>query len=137
MVGTVGAVRPEFDQDVDGTGAGGGRSPVAAAVREWLAGGPAPERAVLRAAVKESLATVAAMAPGRSVELRVPPFGAVQCISGPRHGRGTPPNVVEADPRTWLSLVTGRLTWAEAVDSGALHASGSRAGEVERLLPLS
>ena len=86
----------------------------AAAVLAWLDGGPEPARPVVRAAVKESLAALAAVAPGRSVEVRVPPFGAVQCVSGLRHGRGTPPNVVEADPRTWLALVTGRLTWDEA-----------------------
>jgi hypothetical protein len=109
----------------------------AAAVRAWLAGGDPPERAVLRAAVKESLAALAAAAPGRSVEVRVPPFGAVQCVSGPRHGRGTPPNVVEADPRTWLAVATGALTWDEAVGSGALLASGTRSAEVAHLVPLS
>ena len=96
----------------------------------------APDRAVLRAAVKESLAALAAAAPGRSVEVRVPPFGAVQCVSGPRHARGTPPNVVETDPRTWLALATGRLDWADAVASGALVASGKRAAEIARYLPL-
>jgi Bacterial SCP ortholog len=106
-------------------------------VREWLAGGAEPERSVVRAAVKGSLAAIAAAAPGRSVEVRVPPFGAVQCISGPRHGRGTPPNVVEAGPRTWLALVTGTLTWEEARESGALIASGTRSAEVSRLLPLT
>jgi len=106
------------------------------AVLDWLAGGAAPDRAVLRAAVKGSLAALAAAAPGRSVEVRVPPFGAVQCVSGPRHGRGTPPNVVEADPRTWLALVSGRLTWAAALDLGKLTASGTRTGEIGRLLPL-
>ncbi|GAA1306771.1 sterol carrier family protein [Pseudonocardia xinjiangensis] len=107
------------------------------AVLDWLDGGPSPERPVLRGAVKESLAAVAAAAPGRSVEVRVPPYGAVQCVSGPRHGRGTPPNVVETDPRTWLALVTGRLTWVQAVEEGALRASGTRSGEIACLLPLS
>jgi hypothetical protein len=106
---------------------------IAAAVSEWLDGGPQPERSVVRAAVKESLAAVAALAPGRSVEVRVPPFAAVQCISGPRHTRGTPPNVVETDARTWLSLATGRLTWDAALASGALTASGARSGEVAQL----
>lgn len=105
-------------------------------VLAWLAGGEPPERSVQRAAVKASLAALTAVAPGHSVEVRVPPFGAVQCVSGPRHGRGTPPNVVEADPRTWLALATGRLGWHEALHTGRLTASGSRAGEVERLLPL-
>jgi hypothetical protein len=107
------------------------------AVLAWLDGGAAPDRAVQRAAVKESLAALAALAPGNSVEVRVPPFGAVQCISGPRHGRGTPPNVVEADPRTWLGLVTGRMGWNDALHSGRLSASGTRTGEVRRLLPLT
>ena len=107
------------------------------AVLAWLAGGPDPDRAVLKAAVKESLAALVELAPGHSVEVRVPPFGAVQCISGPRHTRGTPPNVVEADPRTWLQLATGAWTWGDAVRSGRLLASGSRAGEVAGLLPLA
>lgn len=103
----------------------------------WLDGGPAPDRAVQRAAVKESLAALATRAPGHSVEVRVPPFGAVQCISGPRHGRGTPPNVIEADPRTWLGLVTGRVGWNDALRSGRLSASGTRTGEVRELLPFT
>jgi hypothetical protein len=107
-----------------------------AAVEAWLDGGPPPERAVLKAAVKESLAELARCAPGRSVEVRVPPFGAVQCVEGPRHGRGTPPNVVEADARTWLALVTGRTGWAAALASGALLASGGRSAAVAGLLPL-
>jgi hypothetical protein len=102
----------------------------------WLSGGPPPERSVQRAAVKESLAALVALAPGRSVEVRVPPFGAVQCIEGPRHTRGTPPNVVEADPRTWLALATGAQSWADALATGRLTASGSRAVEVAALLPL-
>jgi hypothetical protein len=107
-----------------------------AALDAWLAGGPPPDRAVLRAAVKESLAALAAAAPGRSVEVRVPPFGAIQCLEGPRHTRGTPPGVVETDPRTWLALATGRLEWTGAVASGAVRASGTRTPEVARYLPL-
>ena len=103
----------------------------------WLDGGAAPGRAVLRAAVKESLAALAADAPGRSVEVRVPPFGAVQCIAGPRHTRGTPPNVVETDARTWLALALGRLDWATAVANGAVVASGARAAEIADHLPLA
>jgi Bacterial SCP ortholog len=111
--------------------------PGVAALEAWLAdAGPAPDRAVLRAAVKESLAALAAAVPGRSVEVRIPPFGAVQCVEGPRHGRGTPPNVVETDARTWLALATGRLGWADAVASGRLRASGSRTPELARHLPL-
>ena len=74
---------------------------------------------MLRAAVKQSLAAVAAAAPGHSVEVRIPPYGAVQCVSGPRHGRGTPPNVVETDARTWLALVAGSTTWDAALATGA------------------
>jgi hypothetical protein len=103
---------------------------------DWLDGGPEPERAVRKAAVKASLEELARRAPGHSVEVRVPPFGAVQCIAGPRHTRGTPPNVVETDPRTWTALAVGRLGWAEAVASGLVSASGSRAGEIADLLPL-
>lgn len=106
------------------------------AVLAWLDGGPAPDRATVKAAVKESLAALAAAVPGRSVEVRVPPFGAVQCVEGPRHGRGTPPNVVETDPRTWLALVTGRLSWADAEATGSLRASGARSGAVADALPL-
>ena len=67
----------------------------------------------------------------------MPPFGAVQCVEGPRHTRGTPPNVVETDPRTWLELATGARTWNDAVHSGQLRVSGNRAGEVAALLPLA
>lgn len=86
--------------------------------------------------MKESLATLAELVPGRSVEVRIPPFGAVQCVAGPRHGRGTPPNVVEADPRTWLALVLGLLSWEEARRGGALSASGARTADVAACLPL-
>ncbi len=105
-------------------------------VLAWIDGGPPPDRSVQRAAVKESLAALTSVAPGRSVEVRVPPYGAVQCVSGPTHGRGNPPNVVETDPRTWLALATGRLDWVEALRTGRLSASGTRTGEVARLLPL-
>ena len=70
---------------------------------------------------------MATRAPGRSLELRVPPYAAVQCVEGPRHTRGTPPNVVETDPLTWIRLAAGRLDWREAVTSGAVRASGERA----------
>jgi hypothetical protein len=103
----------------------------------WLDGGPAPERAVQKAAVKESLAELARRAPGHSVEVRVPPFGAVQCVEGPRHTRGTPPNVVETDARTWLALVLGRTGWEAQTATGAVRASGSRAAEIAGLLPLT
>lgn len=94
-----------------------------------------PARADLAAAVRLSLRTLAASAPGRSVEVRVPPFAAVQCVEGPRHTRGTPPNVVETDSRTWLELALGRLQWTEAVDSGRVAASGNRA-DLAQWLPI-
>lgn len=74
-------------------------------------------------------------APGRSVELRVPPYAAVQCVEGPRHTRGTPPNVVETAPLTWIRLASGRLAWADAVAAGELHASGERS-DLSPYLPL-
>ncbi|GAB0101843.1 sterol carrier family protein [Nocardia sp. JMUB6875] len=109
-----------------------------AAVGEWLRDDTVakPARAEVAAAVRGTVRALAADAPGHSVEVRVPPFVAVQCIEGPRHTRGTPPNVVETDARTWLLLATGLLGFEDAVESGALSASGSRAGEVARWLPV-
>ncbi|SCE85295.1 hypothetical protein GA0070564_1011322 [Micromonospora mirobrigensis] len=89
--------------------------------------GRTPERPVLRDAVRALLTALVERAPGRSVEVRVPPYGAVQCIPGPRHTRGTPPNVVETDPQTWLAVATGRLAWSEAVSDGRIRVSGIRA----------
>jgi hypothetical protein len=107
-----------------------------AAVLPWLAGAAdRPERPVLAAAVRLSLRVLPAIAPGRSVEVRVPPFAAVQCVTGPRHTRGTPPNVIETDPRTWLELATGRLSWADAMSAGRVAASGARA-DISALLPV-
>src|SRR5919112_1903643 len=98
--------------------------------------GAEPERAVLRDAVRALLSELARTAPGRSVEVRIPPFGAIQCVAGPRHTRGTPPNVVETDPMTWLLVATGRLTWADAVASGRVRASGIRT-DLSEFLPVS
>jgi hypothetical protein len=108
------------------------------AVASWLRDdtAPAPEGADLAAAVRLTARTLAQLAPGASVELRVPPFVAVQCISGPRHTRGTPPNVVETDARTWLLLATGLLGVEDVAAGGALRMSGSRAGEVAAWLPV-
>lgn len=92
-------------------------------------------RAALRAAVSYTLGLLTSRAPGRSVEVRVPPLAAVQCVPGPRHTRGTPPNVVETDPMTWLDLAAGELTWAAAVASGRVRASGRRA-DISAYLPL-
>lgn len=82
-----------------------------------------------------TLEEFADVAPGNSVEVRVPPDGAVQAVAGPRHTRGTPPNVVETDPQTWLELATGALTWPDALASGRVHASGERA-DLADWLPL-
>jgi hypothetical protein len=100
-----------------------------------LDAGENPEAATLRDAVRFLLADLARRAPGRSVEVRVPPYGAVQCVEGPRHSRGTPPNVVETDPLTWLLVATGRLSWAQAVADGRLTASGTRADISEYIAP--
>jgi hypothetical protein len=106
-----------------------------AAVLAARADGAEPERAALRAAVRYSLGQLAEKVPGRTVEVRVPPFAAVQCIPGPRHTRGTPPNVVETDPLTWLDLATGQLEWEAALAAGRVHASGQRAN-LTSYLPL-
>jgi len=108
------------------------------AVEDWLRDDarPEPSRADLAAAVRLTARTLAAHAAGASVEVRIPPFVAVQCISGLRHTRGTPPNVVETDPRTWLLLATGLLQLTEASTTGAVQLSGSRAGEIQAWLPL-
>src|SRR6476469_4516171 len=109
-----------------------------AAVGEWLRDDsrPEPSRTELAEAVRLTARTLAAIAPGASVEVRVSPFVAVQCISGPAHRRGNPPNVLETDPRTWLLLATGLENVAGATASGAVRLSGSRAGEVAAWLPL-
>ena len=105
-------------------------------VRPWLAGeAEQPPRAVVGAAVKTSARWLAQHVPGRSVELRVPPHVAVQCIEGPRHTRGTPPNVVETDAATWLKLTTGQLSWGDALAQGSVTASGNRA-DLSPYLPL-
>ena len=108
------------------------------AVADWLRdeNRPAPERSALAEAVRLTARTVAATAPGASVEVRVPPFVAVQCFSGPRHTRGNPPNVVETDPRTWLLLAAGLRTVDDAASGGELKLSGSRAPEIAMLLPV-
>lgn len=109
-----------------------------AALRQWLAAedGDAPvPAAVTRMAVRFTLEELEATSPGNSVEVRVPPAGAVQAVAGPRHTRGTPANVVETDMATWLRLVTGRLAWADALAAGAVVASGTRA-DLSGLLPL-
>ncbi len=92
-------------------------------------------RPALRTVCRTLAAVLADRYPGHAVEMRVPPFAAVQCVSGPRHTRGTPPNVVETDPVTWLRLATGRVGWAAATASGRVRASGDRS-DLSGLLPL-
>lgn len=105
------------------------------ALAAWLVDPGAADRQTVATAVRYTLEELAAQAPGRSVEVRVPPFAAVQCLAGPRHTRGVPTNVVETDAPTWLALATGRTTWDEARDSGAVRASGLRA-DLSPYLPL-
>jgi uncharacterized protein (TIGR03083 family) len=88
-----------------------------------------------RLAVRTLLEALAERAPGRSVEVRIPPYAAVQCIEGPRHSRGTPANVVETDPVTWLRLAAGRVTWDDAIAAARVLASGDRA-DLKPYLPV-
>ena len=108
---------------------------LAFAVLGALDAGAEPQREAIRAAVTHLLGLLAADAPGRAVEVRVPPYAAVQAIAGPRHTRGTPPNVVETDPVTWVRLALGRLSWAGAREAGLVSASGPRA-DLSEWLPL-
>ncbi|WP_030160143.1 maleylpyruvate isomerase family mycothiol-dependent enzyme [Streptomyces sp. NRRL S-244] len=93
------------------------------------------ERQALAACTRLLADALALKAPGGSVEVRIPPFAVVQCIEGPRHTRGTPPNVVETDPLTWIRLATGRTDWAAAVENAQVRASGERA-DLSALLPV-
>ena len=106
-----------------------------AAVLAALDAGVAPGAQDQRTAARYLLYQLAARHPGRVLEVRVPPAAAVQCLPGPVHTRGTPPNVVETDPLTWIRLAAGRLGWADAVGSGAVQASGPRA-DLAAYLPL-
>lgn len=107
---------------------------VRAAAEALGAGGPV-DAVTLRDAVRALLTVLRQRAPGRSVEVRVPPYGAIQCVEGPRHTRGTPPNVIETDPTTFVLLGTGQLAWAAAVRDGRVRASGVRA-DLSAYLPL-
>jgi hypothetical protein len=106
-----------------------------ATVRAAEAASEKPPRADLATAVRYLLQLLVEKAPGGAVEVRVPPFGAVQVIEGPRHTRGTPPNVVETDAATWIALATGEQAWADAAASGRILASGIRA-DLTDVLPL-
>jgi len=102
-----------------------------AAVEAVLAG--AGDRATVATASRYLLEQLAEEAEGHTVEVRVPPFGAVQAVPGPRHTRGTPPNVVEMDAVTWIALATGGLAWGDAVDDARVTASGRRASLADHL----
>ncbi|MHB1171010.1 MAG: sterol carrier family protein [Lacisediminihabitans sp.] len=106
-----------------------------AAVRRSLESERAGDRDTTATAVRYLLQLLAEDAAGNSVEVRVPPYGAVQCIEGPGHTRGTPPNVVETDAATWLALATGSLDWPDAIARGSISASGSRA-DLSTYVPL-
>ena len=100
-----------------------------------LDAGIAPDRGALKLVVKQLASAFATRHPGKAVELRVPPYTAVQCVEGPRHTRGTPPNVVECDPVAFVRVMTGRESWADVTRDGRVRASGERA-DLSPLLPL-
>ncbi|MGQ4494322.1 sterol carrier family protein [Dermabacteraceae bacterium P13095] len=104
-----------------------------AALRAWAAG--ETSRSITATAVRYSLQLLSERHPGGAVEVRVPPYGVTQAIAGVRHTRGTPPAVVECDPQTWLQLVLGDVSWADAVGAGRVNASGERS-DIGDLLPL-
>lgn len=106
-----------------------------AAVLSVLGNGTGDDRDATALAVRYLLQVLADAVPGNALEVRIPPFGAVQCVDGPNHTRGTPPNVIEMDAETWVALATGSLGWAAAVSADRVSASGSRAS-LEGLLPL-
>jgi len=107
-----------------------------AAVAAWQADPAAVDRPTRATAVRFTLEQLAEQAPGHTLEVRVPPYGVTQCLAGPRHTRGTPPNVVETDAETWLALATGVLAWPAALRSGSVRASGERA-DLAALLPVT
>ena len=105
------------------------------ALTSWATASEAAGRAVLAPAVRHTLELFAEEYPGGAVELRVPPYAAVQALAGTRHTRGTPPAVVETDAATWLALAAGDLDWATAAADGRVRASGERS-DLTEMLPL-
>jgi hypothetical protein len=105
------------------------------AVRAAYLSGEAVDRLAAKAAVKACLSALVERAPGRSVEVRIPPFAAVQAVAGLTHRRGTPAAVVEMDAATWVALSCGDLDWQQGVSSGRVHASGERS-DLSEWLPL-
>ena len=128
------APRPAGTNGAGTNGAGTNAGTAASSTSGPGTGGTVP-RNTIATAVRYSLEEVTARAPGNSVEVRVPPYGVTQCVEGPRHTRGTPPNVIECDAATWLAMVSGQLSWADAVAAGKVAASGLRA-DLSALLPL-
>ncbi|MFC7486076.1 sterol carrier family protein [Knoellia sp. CPCC 206453] len=106
-----------------------------AALTSWSTDPGTTDRSTTATAVRFTLEELGLRAPGRSVEVRVPPFGVVQCVEGLQHRRGTPPNVIETDAATWLALSVGHLSTADAAAAGALRVSGTRA-DLTAYLPL-
>src|SRR5262245_44728454 len=117
-----GGLCPSVEPYRPGVSMNAGNSDAVSAVVEALATGATVDRMTVRDAVRALLMRLRDLAPGRSVEVRVPPHGAIQCVEGPRHTRGTPPNVVETDPITFVQLATGRLDWDDAVADGRVRA---------------
>lgn len=114
-----------------------GRLAVAAWLSAWQAGDSQEvDTNTLATATRFSLESLEREHAGRAVEVRVPPFAAVQCIAGPTHTRGTPSNVIEMDAHTWLALATGQRSWADAVAAGEVSASGVRA-DLSQVVPLA
>lgn len=97
------------------------------ALEVWRLNPAAAPPATVATAVRFTLEELASRTPGRTLEVRVPPYGAVQCVEGPTHTRGTPPNVIETDAHTWLDLATGQAEWADVLSAGSVRASGLRA----------
>ena len=85
--------------------------------------------------VKATIAELVKRAPGRAIEVRIPPYAAIQCGDGPTHTRGTPPNVIEMDAETWLSLAAGNISWHDAMQRGSISASGART-DLSKYLPI-
>ncbi len=109
-----------------------GRAAIAAVRASGL---ESADSAMMATACRYLLEELAERAPGNSVEVRVPPYGATQCIEGPRHTRGTPPNTVEMNPDVWFALATGSLSWSQALAEAKVLASGTRA-DLSEVLPL-
>lgn len=106
-----------------------------AAIASWQADAAVASRDDVATAVRYTLQLLAEQFPGATLEVRVPPFAAVQCVEGPKHTRGTPPNVVEMSAEVWLRLASGSLSWGDAVTTHQLSASGSRAS-LEGIVPV-